>query len=108
MVRVMGEPGGWPCGAARWVGGWGLCTKACGVNGPSTRLIFWCFMRGGPRCLLAYGRGWLQVAGGVGSPIPDVPSSGAENKHNGQPVAEPGEGAEEICGTGCAPAMAHG
>ena len=83
-------------------------TRACGVNSPSSRLIFWCFMRGGPHCLLAYGRGWLQVAGGVGSPVPDVPSPGAENKHNGQLVAQPGEGPEGICGKGRAPAMARG
>ena len=55
-------------------------------------------MRGGLRCLLVYWRGWLQVVGGVRSLVPDVPSPGAENKHNGQPVAEPGEGAKGIWG----------
>ena len=32
---------------------------------------------------------------GVVPPSPDVPSPGASTKHNGQPLAEPGEGAEE-------------
>ena len=51
-----------------------------------------------PRCLVPCERGCLRLAGDVGSPVPDVPSPGARNNHNGQPVAEPGEGAEGTCG----------
>ena len=48
------------------------------------------------------------MAGDVVSPVPDVPSPGARNKHNGQPVAEPGEGAEGISREGHDPALARG
>ena len=60
-----------------------------------------------PRYLMPCGRGWLQLAGDVGYPVPDVPSPGAENNSNGQPVAEPGDGAEGICGRGQTSARAH-
>ena len=51
-----------------------------------------------PRCLVPFGRGCVRLARDVGSPVPDVPSPCAENNHNGQPVAELSEGAEEKCG----------